>query len=146
MWKFTKLRIYPIDKLNVNYYSFTSHNLTSLIAEYQEGRLKFMKSEKKPRKEMDAITLGNIIKEERLSSNLTQAELAYRSNVNESYLSAVENGYSFVSISKFLALCDGLDVDPTDIMCELVSRRAEYHQKADPYGENSADNDWFINT
>lgn len=88
-------------------------------------------------KKTDADKLGNIIRKRRKEQNMTQAELAARAVLNESYLSAVECGYSYISVAKYMSICDGLGADPLEIMKEFVEARAE-DEAADKPAEASA--------
>lgn len=63
-----------------------------------------------------AMEFGELIRKTRKDKGLSQAELAFRTPMNESYLSSVECGYSFITINKFLQLCKSLDVSPSDLM------------------------------
>lgn len=73
----------------------------------------------------DAELLGEVIRNCRKDRKMTQQQLASSSGVNESYLSAVEHGYSYVSLSKYLNICEGLEVDPLEIMHSYLIARAE---------------------
>ena len=66
------------------------------------------------------IILGELIKKHRLRKNISQAELALNAGINVSYLSTVECGYSYISISKFLDLCEALDLSPVYVMHEFT--------------------------
>lgn len=73
----------------------------------------------------DALLLGETIRNARLQKNITQAELAAKANINESYVSAIENGYSFVSMSKYLAICDALEIHPADLLDMFILKKLE---------------------
>ena len=76
------------------------------------------------RADEDAIWLGDLIRNERNKRSITQQELCERASINNSYLSAVEHGYSFISVSKLLSICEGLDINPSYILDQLAERRA----------------------
>lgn len=90
----------------------------------QEKR--FTTNNKRPlnRADQDAIWLGDLIRNERNKQSITQQELCERASINNSYLSAIEHGYSFISVSKLLSICEGLDISPGYILDQLAERRA----------------------
>lgn len=74
----------------------------------------------------DALLLGEIIRKHRQRQGLSQAELAFKADINESYLSTIECGYSYISVSKLLNICDALELSPIQFMKEFVHEKEEY--------------------
>ncbi len=110
------------------------------------GKLGFMQ-----RKEVlmeikdDAARLGKIIRKHRKEKDMTQADLACHSQMNESYLSAVECGYSYVSVSKYLSICDGLGVCPLELMKEYIAELEPDPEEGPPSDEPPSDTpSWFL--
>ncbi len=74
---------------------------------------------------LGSSVLGDILKRYRKERNMTQAEVAYKSKINESYVSSVEHGYSLISLAKYLDFCEGVDVDPMAVMEEFLLKRED---------------------
>lgn len=51
---------------------------------------------------------------------MTQAEAAFHANMNETYISAVEHGYSMISFTKYVDFCEGIGADPLEVMKEYL--------------------------
>ena len=58
---------------------------------------------------------NELLKEIRLSKNLTQKELAKQLNISERHYQNIEYGKSNPSIKLALRLCDILEIDLTDL-------------------------------
>ena len=54
----------------------------------------------------EAFAIGEIIKEERRLSKLTQAQLAEKTGTKKSYISRVENGHSDIQLSTLYKLIE----------------------------------------
>ena len=65
--------------------------------------------------EKEQIKLGETIKKFRKDRNLTQEELADRSNMNVSYLAKIENGYVNTTIRYLLKIAKGLKIKVKDL-------------------------------
>jgi transcriptional regulator with XRE-family HTH domain len=79
-------------------------HLTTLIPERPEGH------------EDDSLFGSNIgfpLRRMREIMGLSQSELACRSDVNLSYICAIENYPSNISIKKQMQICNGMNVDPS---------------------------------
>lgn len=74
----------------------------------------------------DALILGNILKRMRNKRGISQLDLALAAEINTSYLSSVENGYSYISVYKLLNICTALRVSPADIMEEFMNEYANF--------------------
>ncbi|NCC82854.1 MAG: XRE family transcriptional regulator [Clostridia bacterium] len=100
----------------------------------------------------DASLLGEIFRKHRKANKLSQAEAAAAARINENYLSAIECGYSFISVSKYLSLCEGIGLDPVQVMQEFVDsmpgRVAESRTPAEPSEKESRKGStepaWFV--
>lgn len=53
-----------------------------------------------------AFIIGELIKEERLSANLTQAQLAEKTGTKKSYISRIENGNSDIQLNTLLKIVE----------------------------------------
>ena len=62
------------------------------------------------------IATGLVLRKVREEKELTQAELAIRTDMNLSYISNVENGQSNISIVKLDIICKGLDIQPGNVL------------------------------
>ena len=77
------------------------------------------KEKKKKSEKINAIKLGKIIKYQRTIKNMSQIRLSEVANLNHSYYCGIENGKANMTVNKFLAICEGLDVAPEKIMHDL---------------------------
>lgn len=57
---------------------------------------------------------GRRIKTFRTALNISQEELAYRSELNRTYMGALERGEKMPSLNTILKLCNGLNISPSD--------------------------------
>ncbi|HIW75785.1 helix-turn-helix domain-containing protein [Gordonibacter sp.] len=62
--------------------------------------------------------LGQRIVETRKAQNISQKQLALMSNINQGYLSEVENGISNISINKLFRIADALGISPSYLFTE----------------------------
>ncbi len=53
-----------------------------------------------------AFTIGELIKEERLSAKLTQEQLAEKTGTKKSFISRIENGHSDIQLSTLYKLLE----------------------------------------
>ncbi|CDK97850.1 conserved protein of unknown function, containing Helix-turn-helix type 3 [Magnetospirillum gryphiswaldense MSR-1 v2] len=63
---------------------------------------------------------GQILRDARTSSGLTQEELAFRAGMNVTYLSDIERGRWNPSLAMIVDLAVGLGVHPSDLLKGLV--------------------------
>ena len=61
--------------------------------------------------------IGNIIKQKRKESNMTQQELAYKVGVDPKYISRIETGASYASLSVIEKIFDNLKLN-IDLVAE----------------------------
>lgn len=107
--------------------------------------IKTKQAEEKMKSRIDAVNLGKIIRKYRKAKKMTQADLAGTANINESYLSNIECGNCFISISKFLSICDALKIDPAELIREFDQIRVGKTSDHDKDGNKNEDNpDWFL--
>jgi transcriptional regulator with XRE-family HTH domain len=66
---------------------------------------------------------GKLLKELREERGLSQAQLALECELDQSFLSLIERGRRQPSLSTFIVLCEGLNVEPETVMRRLMSRR-----------------------
>lgn len=75
-------------------------------------------------KEVSGVTvskhLGEIFREERLKQRLSQCSLSEAANMNSSYYCLVENGEVNLTLKKYLCICQGLGIEPDEIMRNLL--------------------------
>ena len=71
----------------------------------------------------DAALFGAGIREFREKRGWTQEELADRANMNASYLGFVERGDNVPTLTIIFQISDGLGLDPSDLLREVVRRR-----------------------
>lgn len=67
----------------------------------------------------DAEKLGKIIRQQRLSLNLSQAYVANTANINHSYYCSIELGKTNITIKKMLSICNCLEIQPDEIIRSL---------------------------
>lgn len=64
--------------------------------------------------------LGEIFREERLKKRLSQCSLSEAANMNSSYYCLIENGEVNLTLKKYLSICQGLEIEPDEIMRNLL--------------------------
>lgn len=77
---------------------------------------------------LDLMILGSILRQHRKRRKRAQARVAFTADMDESYLSSVENGHYNISIRKFVALCKALEIEPDVIMAEFITRTEQLHE------------------
>jgi transcriptional regulator with XRE-family HTH domain len=70
-------------------------------------------------KKNKAIYIGEIIKRQREEIDISQEELAHRSDLNRSYMSDLERNKKQPSLYTFFALAKGLGMDPEELLKEV---------------------------
>ncbi|MGY6258855.1 helix-turn-helix domain-containing protein [Paraburkholderia xenovorans] len=70
-----------------------------------------------------ALLLAHL-RELRLASGLTQAELAQRLQVDQSRVSKIERGERYVDTLLYLDWCRACDVDPSQAVAQLAEKGA----------------------
>lgn len=68
------------------------------------------------------LVVVEAIKAERLRAGLKQEELAARIGKDQSWVSLVENSQRRLDVVEFIQLAEALDVDPAELLREIVGR------------------------
>ncbi|MQA00684.1 MAG: helix-turn-helix domain-containing protein [Dehalococcoidia bacterium] len=68
-------------------------------------------------------SLGGVLRQRRLELKLSQEDLAWAVEVTQGSISNYENGRSEVPLSLLLAMCDELQLRPTDVLDRLRPQR-----------------------
>lgn len=68
--------------------------------------------------------LATEIKSRRSALGLSQEELAFRADVNRTYIAKLELGKNQPSLGVFLALASGLELDPVDFLAHTMKSYA----------------------
>ncbi|MDZ5649425.1 helix-turn-helix transcriptional regulator [Nitrospirillum sp. BR 11828] len=66
------------------------------------------------------IQFGSLLKKLRKANGVTQEELAFRAELDVSYLSNLENGRSSPSLAMIVDLACGLGVQPFELLVGMV--------------------------
>jgi len=66
--------------------------------------------------------IGFRIKELRKSQNITQEELAFRANIDRTYINSVENGKRNISIINLEKICIALNVEFEEFFNSIIFR------------------------
>ncbi|SCG83076.1 hypothetical protein DW1_1505 [Proteiniborus sp. DW1] len=70
----------------------------------------------------DYIFIISALRNVRLKKNITQEEMAFRLNVNQSFISKVENRERRLDVIEFLSWIDALGVSISDILPQKYYR------------------------
>lgn len=62
------------------------------------------------------IIFGNQLRKLRLSLNISQEELAFRSGLHRTYISSVERGERNISITNIAKLAKALNIEPYELL------------------------------
>lgn len=62
------------------------------------------------------IIFGNQLRKLRLSLNISQEELAFRSGLHRTYISSVERGERNISITNIAKLAKALNMEPYELL------------------------------
>lgn len=65
---------------------------------------------------MNKVKIGSRIREARLHKGFTQEALAEKADIGASYLSDIERGVKFPSLSMFITIVEALDVSADNIL------------------------------
>lgn len=71
---------------------------------------------------LDYLTVGQKIKNLRISKNLTQAQLAEIIGLSTSYMSYLENGIKFISVETMIAISNALGCSPDYLLAESLEQ------------------------
>jgi len=64
--------------------------------------------------------LGEIFRAARVQKRLSQCSLSEAANMNSSYYCLIENGEVNLTLKKYLNICQGLGIEPDEIMRNLL--------------------------
>lgn len=67
--------------------------------------------------------LGVILRRLRNKHNMAQIDLAAAANCERSFISAIENGKTGISMDLFLRLCDALDTPAWEVLKEATQQQ-----------------------
>ncbi|MBT3981506.1 MAG: helix-turn-helix transcriptional regulator [Bacteriovoracaceae bacterium] len=73
--------------------------------------------------------LATRLKEIRLSKGLTQEEMSYKVGTTAQFISCLENGIKTPSLTMIFKICDGLEVEPSDLF-KLTKLKTKPKKKA----------------
>lgn len=75
--------------------------------------------------------LGEIFRAARVKRHLSQCSLSEAANMNSSYYCLIENGEVNLTLKKYLSICQGLGIEPDEIMRKLLdSMESEIARKS----------------
>lgn len=66
---------------------------------------------------VDFSDLGRVVAERRIQLGLTQAQLAERCDLSDSYIGCIERANRKISLESLLALSKALHLSPNDLLC-----------------------------
>ena len=66
------------------------------------------------------IEIGKKIREYRKLNNITTKELAYRTMMSQTYVIQIENGIYGLTLSKFITICNSLEISPNKLLNEFL--------------------------
>lgn len=67
----------------------------------------------------EVLAFGKVIQKQRKLLKITQEELAYRSSLDRTFISYVENGKKIASIVSLFAFARGLHISATDLIRQV---------------------------
>jgi transcriptional regulator with XRE-family HTH domain len=68
--------------------------------------------------------LGEELRRVRREAGLSQEQVAFRANLDRSYVSQLENSHKSPTVDVLFRLCDALNVKASDILARVERRRA----------------------
>ncbi|CAM4168274.1 XRE family transcriptional regulator [Bacillus manliponensis] len=68
---------------------------------------------------------GTVLQEHRLSSKMSQEELAFNSGLDRTYISLLERGKRKPTINTLFSLAGALNIHPSQLIKELEQRLSE---------------------
>lgn len=80
--------------------------------------------------DLNYLDIGQRIKKQRLSKNMTQDKLAEQANLSTPHMSHIETGNTKVSLPTLVRLANALSCTVDEFLCDsLVHARAEFEQE-----------------
>lgn len=62
---------------------------------------------------------GNILRQYRISSGLSQEQLSFKADLHRTYVGSVERGERNISLVNIMALCKALKIKPSELFKNL---------------------------
>ncbi len=69
----------------------------------------------------DAIKLGEIFKKERIERSILIFHMRKKGIIDVPGLRKIEEGFSYISLNRFIQLCIFYELDPIDIIKKIIS-------------------------
>ncbi|WP_066504428.1 helix-turn-helix domain-containing protein [Abyssisolibacter fermentans] len=90
---------------------------------------------------IDIKKVGSNIKKYRLKKNLTQEQLAYKTELSQQYIGNIERGVTTSSMETILKICYALDITPNHlfISSSKISTKALQEQLVNMLEDSTAD-------
>ncbi len=66
--------------------------------------------------------VGVVLRQYRNQNNLKQWHVAEMADTERNFISEIETGKRNISVDFFIRLCDGLDIDPRDMLDEALKK------------------------
>lgn len=85
---------------------------------------------------MDVVDFGKRVKQKRIERNLTQEELAEKTDLSVGYIGMIERGKRLPSLDTFVIIADELNVTADELLCNSVKRA--YQTRLQKYEEKLA--------
>lgn len=71
------------------------------------------------KKDLLQIKIGSFLQKVRLSSQLSQEELADKTNLHRTYIGSIERGERNITIKNLVIICKALDIKVSDLFREI---------------------------
>lgn len=90
-----------------------------------------MPEQKGAARDPDAICFGLIIKRLRMQRGWSIRQLAVAIGVHPTHLGVIERGGNLISMNSFLTLVSVMNVDPGEILREVIENRRQFRKRPD---------------
>ena len=90
-----------------------------------------MPEQKGASRDPDAICLGVIVKRLRMQRGWSIRQLAGAIGVHPTHLGVIERGGNLLSMNSFLNLVQVMDVDPGEIIREVIENHRQFRKRPD---------------
>lgn len=85
---------------------------------------------------MDIVDFGKRVKQKRIESNLTQEELAEKTDLSVGYIGMIERGKRVPSLDTFVIIADELNVTADELLYSSIKK--SYQSRMQKYEEKLA--------
>lgn len=85
---------------------------------------------------MDIVDFGKRVRQKRIESNLTQEELAEKTDLSVGYIGMIERGKRVPSLDTFVILADELNVTADELLSNSIKKA--YQSRLQKYEEKLA--------